>query len=166
MDHLWLIGMMGTGKTTVGAIVAERLSLPLVDTDAEVMEQSGKTIPELFTESEATFRQWESEVITTIATGRVSVVSTGGGAILEPSNVETMRGSGTTILLTADVAELDRRLHTDDGVARPLHVDQAGLQQLGADRMSTYIAAADHVVDTTARTPHEAAKEVLACVVT
>ncbi|MGI9585009.1 MAG: shikimate kinase [Acidimicrobiia bacterium] len=164
MDHLWLIGMMGTGKTTVGAMVAERLSLPLVDTDAAVMEQSGKTIPELFAESESTFRRWESQAVTTIASGQRSVVSTGGGAILDPNNVETMRRTGTTILLTAELAELGRRLQSDTLAERPLHGGAESLERLTDDRMATYVESADHVVDTTERTPAEAANEVLLCV--
>jgi shikimate kinase len=164
MNHLWLIGMMGTGKTTVGAIVAERLSLPLVDTDAEVMERSGRTIPELFAESEASFRRWETDVIAATSEGPRSVVSTGGGAILDPRNVLLMRSTGTTVLLTSDIDALDRRLHNSDGSERPLHNDRSSLLRLQAERHIAYVGAADHTVDTSDRDQHMAAEEVLACV--
>lgn len=164
MNHVWLIGMMGTGKTTVGAIVAERLSLPLVDTDAEVMERSGRTIPEIFAESEATFRRWESDVIAAISLGPRSVVSTGGGAVLDPQNVSIMRSSGTTVLLTSAVAELGRRLDESVGAERPLHSDRSSLERLLTEREPAYTNAADHTVDTTELDRHTAAERVLACV--
>ena len=166
MNHVWLIGMMGTGKTTVGAIVAELLSLPLVDADAEVMDRSGRTIPELFAESEATFRRWEAGVIATISEGKRSVVSTGGGAILDPRNVLLMRNTGTTVLLTSDSGELDRRLQESNDTERPLHNDLSSLERLQAERRLAYAAAADHTVDTTDLDQHAAAEKVMACIAT
>jgi shikimate kinase len=166
MNHVWLIGMMGTGKTTVGAIVAELLSLPLIDADAEVMERSGRTIPELFADSEATFRRWEADVILTISEGPRSVVSTGGGAILDPRNVLLMRNTGTTVLLTSDSDELDRRLQESNDAERPLHDDLSSLKRLQAERRLAYAAAADHTIDTTDLDQHTVAEKVMACIAT
>ena len=164
MNHVWLIGMMGTGKTTVGAIVAEKLSLPLVDTDAEVMERSGRTIPELFAESESTFRRWEADVVAATSEGPRSVVSTGGGAILDPRSVLLMRSTGTTVLLMSDIDAIGQRLGEGDGAERPLGRDRSSVERLQAERHLAYSTAADHTVDTTNLDKHMAAEEVLACV--
>ena len=82
MGHLWLIGMMGTGKTTVGALVAQQLGKPFVDLDTEVMVATGKTIHDLFAEGEEMFRSAESAVLIAAANRTPAVISTGGGAVL------------------------------------------------------------------------------------
>jgi shikimate kinase len=164
MDHIWLIGMMGTGKTTVGAIIAERLDMRVIDTDAEVMERSGRTIPELFDDSEATFRDWESAVIADIAAGPPAVVATGGGAILDPANVERMRTSGVRILLEADASTLEARGAADG--ERPLLRRSDDIAEINAGRRSRYRDAADHVVDTSGKDVGVVADEVVRCVST
>lgn len=160
MGHVWLIGMMGTGKTTVGAIIAEEREMPLEDTDALVMERTGRTIPELFAESEATFRDAEAQVVASLATEDASIISTGGGAILRPEAVEAMRSSGSTVLLVADTATLEHRLAGD--LTRPLLADGDALARVADERADAYAAAADLTIDTTGRTPNDIAAEVLA----
>ena len=118
MSHIWLIGMMGSGKTTIGAIVAERLELPLVDTDGMVMERSGRTIPEIFDESEEAFRNLEAGVVREVADGPAAVISTGGGVVVDDRNVALMRSSGVTLLLDASIDELVARIGMDEH--RPL----------------------------------------------
>lgn len=161
MGHIWLIGMMGVGKTTVAAIVAERLELPLTDTDAMVMERAGRTIPQIFAEGEASFRAIESAVVAEIANGAASVVATGGGVVLDERNVAAMRRAGTTILLTADVETIMHRL--GEVHDRPLYTDSETLTRVDRERAQTYAAAADHVVDTDGRTMHDVAEEVIRC---
>jgi shikimate kinase len=164
MGHLWLIGMMGSGKTTVGALVAEKLGRPLVDTDTVVMERSGRTIPELFAVSEEHFRTWEREVVAEVSSGPSSVISTGGGAILDAGNVARMAATGTRILLDAAYDELERRV--GDDVGRPLLDGDADIATIARDRRDAYLAACDHVVETTGRTPELIAEEVIRCVST
>ncbi len=77
MGHIWLIGMMGSGKTTVGHKVAEGLGVPFIDSDDEVVAATGWSIEHLFSESEAAFRSAEIEAIARIATMDDSVVATG-----------------------------------------------------------------------------------------
>lgn len=162
MGHIWLIGMMGSGKTTVGEKVAERLGMSFIDSDASVVEWSGRTIASLFDESEAVFRSIERDVISRIATGRDCVVATGGGAVLDPANVLTMRTSGTTILLEADVETLSRRLA--DTTDRPLLSGDTDISTIAHAREDVYRAAADAAIETTNKDVDNVVAEVVACI--
>ena len=162
MGHIWLIGMMGSGKTTVGALVAELLEMPLFDTDGLVMERSGRTIPDLFAESEEAFRSIEAGVVRQLSEGPAAVISTGGGVVMDDLNVDRMRGSGTTVLLDAPVQELVSRLGEADD--RPLYQSPEGLTRLRAERELHYRSACDHIVDTAGLSAVEVAEEVIRCV--
>ena len=162
--HVWLIGMMGTGKTTVGALIAEELSLPLIDTDTEVMTATGRTIPDLFAESEEFFRSVESSVITAIAAGPPSVISTGGGAVLGPTNVATMRSTGQVILLEASPADLEARLDLDG--SRPLLDSRDDIRRIAEERLDLYHSASHHRIMTDGRSARDVASEVLTCLAT
>ncbi len=164
MGHIWMIGMMGTGKTTVGALVAEQLSRPFSDLDTEIMVHTGRTIPELFHAGEERFREMESMVLARLAEGEPSVVSTGGGSILRPSNVEIMRRTGTLVLLTASIAEITDRIGDADD--RPLAAGASALSDLVTSRDPSYEDAADVTVDTDGKSPHSVAEEVVMCNVT
>lgn len=165
MSHIWLAGMMGTGKTTVGAIVSERLERPLLDTDTMVMEASGRTVTELFEASEAEFRRLERAAVASAARHSPSVISTGGGAVVDEDNVAVMRTTGTIVVLTADVATIAARLVGQE-IDRPLAGSERDLERLAAARARAYEAAADHTVNTTDRDPGDVAEEVMACVAT
>jgi shikimate kinase len=148
MGHLWLIGMMGSGKTTIGAAVASSRSLPFYDTDMIVEHDAGASIPEIFERlGEAEFRRMESLAVSTTARAPAGVVATGGGVVLDPGNVAAMRASGTTVLVDVNAGVLTERLR--DACARPLLADPRGigLQAIAADRAELYRAAADVVVD-------------------
>ncbi len=162
MGHVWLIGMMGTGKTTIGAMVAERLGLPIIDSDTVVMERSGRTIRELFADSEETFRTWEASVISELGSGPASVISTGGGVILDQANVDIMANTGIRILLEATPADLKARLAND--ATRPLINEGADLELIAKDRSDRYRAASDYIVDTSGRDPIDVVEEVIRCV--
>lgn len=82
---IFLCGFMGCGKTTVGEILAKKLGLPLIDTDAYIVEQEGKSIPDIFAQDgEPYFRKKEAEAIRTLCTQN-AVISCGGGAMLNPT---------------------------------------------------------------------------------
>ncbi|MFV2001150.1 MAG: shikimate kinase [Acidimicrobiia bacterium] len=164
MAHVWLIGMMGTGKSTVGALVAEQLQIPLVDVDALIVEHNRRTISEIFTEGEATFRALESATIAAVATRDDAVIATGGGAVLDPSNVDTMRESGVTVLLTATLEQIECRLR--GAASRPLLTDAEALSRIYETREHLYAESADIVIDTTDLDAASAAEEVLKCVAT
>jgi len=150
MGHLWLIGMMGSGKTSVGETLAGRRAVPFYDTDALVESAAGMSIPEIFeTLGETGFRELEARVVVAVASERPGIVATGGGAVLEPGNVATMWSSGTTVLIDVDVIVLAERLgDTDD---RPLLLGEGNrrLREIAAERAAAYRAAADVVVDGT-----------------
>lgn len=153
--------MMGTGKTTVGALVAERLGRPFVDLDTEIMEHTGRTIPGLFAASEERFREAESTVLALLAGADPSVYSTGGGSVARPTNVEVMKRTGTLVLLTASVETIVARIGDDP--MRPLAREPRSLADLASDREAIYDEAADHVIDTEGKEPGTVAEEVLAC---
>ncbi len=162
MAHLWLIGMMGTGKTTVGVLVAERLQRPFVDLDTEVMVATGRTIPELFSEGERVFRDAESAALVAASHGSDSVISTGGGAVLATKNLEVMRKTGVTVLLTASTDTIMDRI--EHGPDRPLASNRDAIAAIADLRTSIYLEASDHAVDTEGKDVHAVAEEVLACV--
>lgn len=164
MGHIWLIGMTGTGKTSVGALVATGLQIPFVDVDALIVEHENRSIPEIFAEGEDVFRCLESREIAAVARNDAVVVATGGGAVLDPVNVQTMRSSGTIVLLSADIETLHLRLAgTTD---RPLLDRPGALAALAAQRGAVYRHGADHVIDTTGLDIETVAREVVACAVT
>lgn len=162
MDHVWLVGMMGSGKTTVGVLVAQILGLPFVDIDAEIMADTGRTIVELFDDGEDHFRNVETEALKRIAGGERSVIGTGGGAIVLRQNVSVMQASGTIILLDVDVATIVDRVGLDP--ERPLLNSVDAVADIFEIRREMYNAVADHVVETVGREPSEVAREVAACI--
>ena len=116
--NLYLIGMMGAGKTTIGKKLANRLSYRFLDTDALIEKTAGKPISEIFSQSgEAAFRQLESEVLSQTAAYTQLVVATGGGIITQPMNWSYLR-HGVVIWLDVPIPVLVSRLSGD--TSRPL----------------------------------------------
>lgn len=122
--HIVLIGFMGSGKTTVGQRVAEKLGWPLADTDAMIAEQAGLSIPDIFlAEGEAGFRQRESAVLASLLDAPPCVISTGGGIVTVPENEPLLRTLGFIVWLSASEETIFERvsrnrqrplLHTPD----------------------------------------------------
>ncbi len=104
MKNVYLIGMMGAGKTSIGRIVAKKAHCCFVDTDRVIEETAGKTVTEIFeSEGEEGFRQRETEVLRRMSKKRNRIVSTGGGIVIREENIELMRKSGTVIWLKRDL---------------------------------------------------------------
>lgn len=159
--NIVLTGFMGTGKTRVGQVIAERLGWPYVDTDALVEEMAGQPVPDLIRgQGEAAFRRLERAACRDVASRRGQVVSTGGGALLDPENQAVMLADNLLVCLTCDAAEIARRLAGDE--SRPLLDGDsvARIHELLAARKPVYDALPHHV-DTTRRTPEEVADRVL-----
>ena len=117
--HLWLLGLSGSGKSTVGPRLAQALGLPWVDTDEEIARNSGKSIPEIFAqEGEESFREKESAILAKAAAGPASVISCGGGIVLREANRQAMASTGLRIYLQADPSTLARRIRSSQN--RPL----------------------------------------------
>jgi len=164
MGHVWLIGMMGSGKTSVGRLLAERLESPFYDTDATVEANAGLTVAEIFDGlGEPRFRELEGLAVRAIASQDDGVVSTGGGIVLDSSNVDFMRESGTTVLLDADVETLVARIGA--AADRPLISGdpKRRLREIASARADAYEKAADLVVDATCSIEHVANRVEAAC---
>ncbi len=121
LGHLYLVGFMGAGKTTVGRLLAAELQREFFDTDSLVVEKSGRSIADIFaTQGEMAFRELETAVIADLANRPVAVVATGGGAVLSSANRKIMRATGQTIYLEWASDILLGRISGD--ASRPLTV--------------------------------------------
>jgi shikimate kinase len=163
--RLLLVGMMGSGKTTVGRLAAERLGWPYLDSDAEVEKATGKTVPQIFAESgEAAFRLEETRALVRALDLEPVVIAIAGGAVLDAANRQLIREAGTVVWLRAEVRTLVLRV--GEGVGRPLlegGAEQA-LARLDAVRRPLYAEVADAVIDVDDKSPAtvaEAAVEAL-----
>jgi shikimate kinase len=152
-----LTGFMGTGKSTVGLLLARRLGYEFVDTDAVIVERHGP-IAEIFArDGEHQFRRIEAEVAVELAGQHALVIATGGRMLLDGDNAEVLARSGRVVCLTASVDTIVRRVAPDGTAAnRPLlagHDVLARIEQLLADRAPGY--ARFEQVTTDDRTPSE-----------
>jgi len=161
MEHTWLIGMMGSGKSTVGARVAELCDREFLDTDIEVESASGMTIPDLFALGEPVFRSVESAVIATVAERRNLVIATGGGAVLREDNVRHMKHSGRIVHLSVDVPTIEQRINVGEAEPRPLLQSSEDVARLHEQRSQLYHDVSDLDVATIGRSPAEIAEEVV-----
>ncbi|HEX6726689.1 MAG TPA: shikimate kinase [Nitrospira sp.] len=159
-----LIGYRGTGKSTVGKIVAARLGRVLVSTDAEIVKLSGQTIPDIVEQHGwEYFRDLESKVCQELAGRNGLVIDTGGGAILRPRNVELLKETGRLFWLTASVGTITERIVHD--TQRPSltggksFVDE--IQDVLRERTPKYQAAADYIIETDERSATQVADEIL-----
>jgi len=157
MATLWLVGMMGSGKSTVGPVVAEKCGLGFVDLDSEIERTRRKSIEALFTDGE--FREAESAQLRSVA-GAAAVVACGGGAVLDTDNRSLMRDSGCVVWLQAPPEILAERIASGSG--RPLLGDDAAadLTRLSAERTAAYGESA-HVAVDAAGDPGEVAERVV-----
>ncbi len=150
---------MGSGKTTIGKLLSEKLSLPVMDTDHVIEEKLNKTIREIFdTEGENKFREYEHQFLTMMPTDDM-IITTGGGIILRKENRDWMRKNGRVIYLHCDPEEILKRLDGDE--SRPL-LDgdkKKNVLTIFSERSSFYHDA-DFKVDTTNKTPEEIVLEI------
>ena len=157
---LALTGMMGSGKTTVGRLVADALGCPFLDLDELVSRKAGKGIPEFFaTEGEAAFRQLEGKVLkeTVKKYAQATVVlALGGGTVTVPGAAKLLQDS--TLCVWLQVSETEALARLGDGVDRPLSGDWAALLEA---RAPLYAAAAQVTLDTDGATPEELADEII-----
>jgi shikimate kinase len=154
--NIFLVGLMGAGKTTVGKLIARHLNMPFVDSDHEIENRTGVKIPLIFElEGEAGFRTREAAVIEEITGQKNIVLATGGGAILSQQNRDNLRRNGTVIYLRAKVEYLWQRTRHDKN--RPLlrtGDPQVKLKELFAQRDPLYCEIADIIVDSGAQSVH------------
>ncbi|MFN3680221.1 shikimate kinase [Thermosynechococcus sp.] len=127
--NIYLVGMMGAGKTTTGRLLAQRLGYAFVDTDAVIAEFCQRPIREIFAqEGESTFRELEQQVLAQVSSYHHLVVATGGGIVLNPMNWSYLR-HGIVVWLSVPLAVLCQRLRHDQ--ERPLLQEQTLEERLG-----------------------------------
>ena len=150
MRNIVLVGFMGTGKTSVAQKLAERLKMPMIDTDDIITEGSGTDIPDIFARyGEVYFRDLESAAVCKAAKLEDHVISTGGGVVLRGSNLEMLKRNGIVFCLTATPAEIWQRVGSE--THRPLLQDPnplAKIEQMLIERRPFY-ARADYDIPTT-----------------
>ncbi len=148
--HIWLVGMMGSGKSAVGRELSRRLGRPFADTDDRVVARVGCPIAEYWeARGEAAFREVEATVVAAVAAEAPSVVATGGGVVIDAANVAAMRHSGLVVWLRAGPRVLAAR--TGRANERPLlHAadTEATLRALLNDREALYDHAAHIAIST------------------
>ena len=166
--HLYLIGYRGSGKSTVGRALAQRLGLPAIDTDDLIEAGSGLSVREIFAaEGESGFRQREASVIAEVAARPLPcVVSLGGGAILRETNRKCLSVTGNTVWLQAPAEQLFRRIEGDatSQQRRPSLSDRGGFAEvveLLAAREPLYRELAQKIVLTEGRTPDDVVEEIV-----
>lgn len=153
MKNIVLIGMPGCGKTTIGALLAEKLGRPLADADEKIISLAGKSIPDIFAQDgEPTFRDWETKALTELGKQSGLVIATGGGCVTQKRNYPLLHQNGYLVWLERDCSVLPT-----DG--RPL--SQANdLGKMYAARKPLYEAFADIRVEN-AGTPEETVQKIL-----
>ncbi|MCC5603338.1 shikimate kinase [Nostoc favosum] len=160
--NLYLIGMMGVGKTTIGRLLAKELGYGFVDTDNVIAQATGKSINELFTEEgEAGFRKLESDVLSQVCAFTKLTISTGGGIVLRRENWGYLH-HGLIVWLDAPVELIYSRLAEDS--TRPLLQDadpKGKLRSLLEQRIPLYSQADLHIIEREGETPEEVAKGIL-----
>lgn len=139
--NIVLYGMPASGKTTLARELSSRTGRPYIDTDELVVEKAGRPVSEIFAEAgEAGFRKMESEAIRSIAGRQGVIISTGGGAVMNPENVAMLRHNGEMVHLVRDLSLLEA------GDGRPLSRDREGLKRLYDMRIKTYEAIAERTI--------------------
>ena len=140
LTDIVLIGMPGSGKSSIGAMVAKMCGRTFIDTDAEVEKAAGKSIPEIFAESgEAAFRELESKIIAEVSASSGAVIATGGGAVLSEKNRLALKRNGVAVYIKRDLNDLSSE-------GRPLSA-ALGAEKLYAERAAVYEAFADVEVE-------------------
>ncbi|MRX08054.1 3-dehydroquinate synthase [Pseudoduganella sp. FT25W] len=150
MQNVFLVGLMGAGKTTIGRILARKLGLKFIDSDHEIEARTGASIPWIFEiEGEASFRRREAEVIRELCGQEGLVLATGGGAVLNAESRALLKSRGTVVYLRATVHSILQRTAHDKN--RPLLQTadpRKKLEELMAVRDPLYTEIADLVIDT------------------
>ena len=161
-ERLWLVGMMGSGKSTVGTAVARATGSDFTDTDVVIEQRAGMSIPHVFeTIGVVAFRDLERQAVEAASTA-AGVIATGGGAVLDAGSRRLMSDSGLVVYLSADPATLARRV--GDPAGRPLLHGRDPIETIAVileEREPDYRLLADHVVETTGLRRADVVEEVI-----
>ena len=160
--NIVLVGFMGTGKSTVGRVIAQKLGFHFIDTD-DVIEQTSKAkISDIFAEhGEVYFRDLESQAVKSVALMKNQVVATGGGVVLRSSNIDLLRTGGPIFCLNATPKAIWDRVRSSR--SRPLLRGPDPLKKIETllDKRTPYYALADHQIETTGVSVDRVANEII-----
>ena len=141
-NNIVLTGMPGSGKSTIGKLLAEKLGKTFIDTDALIVEREKREISDIFaTDGEKYFRNVEKEIVAEVSTLKNSIISTGGGVILNADNVKNLMANGTVFFLDRKPEDL---VPTDD---RPLANEKAKIMKLYEERLPIYNSTCDYKIN-------------------
>lgn len=153
-ENIFLIGMAGSGKTTVGRALSKTLNLPFYDTDIEIEKKAKKTIPEIFEENgEDYFRNLETEVLKELSLKRGAIIATGGGIVKREENLFAIKSNGKAIWIKRDPNALAVK-------GRPLSKDVETAKRLYEERKPLYNKFADVIVEND-KTIEDTVKEII-----
>ena len=162
MKNVYLIGMMGSGKTTTGQALAKLLSVPFVDLDEQIVQTAGHSINEIFkTKGEPYFRQLEADVLRKVSGSSGQVVATGGGIVINSENRAKLKSTGFVIYLKTGINTLWDRVKTKKD--RPLLATADPKQtftELFQFRAPLYAESSERVFLTDHKTPEAVAQEI------
>ena len=160
--NIVLVGFMGTGKSAVGRVIAQKLEFHFIDTD-DVIEQTSKAkISDIFAEhGEVYFRDLESQAVKSVALMKNQVVATGGGVVLRSSNIDLLRTGGPIFCLNATPKAIWDRVRSSQ--SRPLLRGPDPLKKIETllDKRAPYYALADHQIETTGVSVDRVANEII-----
>lgn len=160
--NIVLVGFMGTGKSAVGRVIAQKLEFHFIDTD-DVIEQTSKAkISDIFAEhGEDYFRDLESQAVKSVALMKNQVVATGGGVVLRSSNIDLLRTGGPIFCLNATPKAIWDRVRNSR--SRPLLCGPEPLKKIETllDKRAPYYALADHQIETTGVSVDRVADEII-----
>ena len=163
---LSLVGPRGSGKSTVGRLLADRLGWRFADSDAEVVARAGRPIAEIFRDDgEPAFRSLEAAAVRALLASPRTVLATGGGAVLNAETRAALRAAGLVAYLSADAATLHARTAGDPN--RPALTDLPAAEEVAkvlADREPLYREVADVAIETAGRSAGEVVRAILAAI--
>jgi shikimate kinase len=163
-QHVVLVGLMGTGKSTVGRVLAQRLHRPLVDTDAAVEARAGRSVRQIFTEEgEPAFRKLETEVLVeALESASPTVIAAAGGVVLAQENRDALKRACAKVVWLSAAPSLPVARVRSAGHRPLLDADPEGvLQAMSVERQPLYREVAHVVLSVDGRTPFEIADAVL-----
>ena len=160
MKNLYITGMMGCGKTSLGKAIARVTELPFLDLDDEIVRRAGKSIPEIFAqEGEEAFRQQETETLRAVSEGELQIVACGGGTVLRKENVDIMRATGAILFNDRPLEHILSDI-TYDG--RPVIAGgEEKLRKVYAERYEIYRTNCDLQLDNRYESAEDAAEIVI-----
>lgn len=166
MRNIVLIGMSGVGKTTIGKYIAKKLNMTFIDTDDIIITKVGSTIAEIFNNyGEDYFRELEKQVVDEVSRYDNVVITTGGGVVLNRSNIDNLRNNGVIFLLQASLNTLYNNLKKDvKDEHRPLlkGLDlRSRLEKLYNERKAFYLSSADFIIKVDGKSVNEIGDEII-----